>query len=256
MADLLLDNGPDALRVSSGGALICRYNHGTALWKPYVFPLHVPGGPNLLDDAPGDHPHHHGLWFGHGKVHDAQGASHDVWLERPGCGRIDHANVVLLRDGWEASATWRAADGHPLARDHRTFRVEVGADRVTLHVDYRLEGEGVHLQGTNEAGLPHLRPAPWITAQGGGGARDAQGREGEAGIFGRPAAWVDYGGTLDGTRYALRVDAHPENLGRPPRWFVRDYGPFSPNDGFFDGEPVALPLHYRFTVIAYRGDRP
>lgn len=256
MAHLVLDEGRDALTVSWGGALLCRYRHGGHLPKPYLHPLHVPGGPDLLEDAPGDHPHHHGLWFGHGRVEEAQGGSHDLWLERPGCGRIAHDGLVLLPDGWEARGLWLAPDGRPLARDRRTFRLTVEADRVTLALDYRLEGPGIRLRGTNEAGLPHLRPAPWIAARGGGGAVDAEGRGGEAGIFGQAAAWVDYSGSWEGTRYGLRVHDHPENPGHPTRWFVRDYGPFSPNDGFFDAAPVALPIRRRYTVTAYRGERP
>jgi hypothetical protein len=249
MADLQVRAGPESIEAVAAGEAVCRYRFAPGLWKPYVQVLRLPGGPNLLDDAPADHPHHHGLWFGHGRLEDASGGLHDVWLERPGCGRIVHLDLTAAPTGWVARAEWRAADGRPLARDRRSFRFEVGGDSVVLALEYELEGPGVRLRGTNEAGLPLLRPAPWIAARGGGRAHDSEGREGESGIFGQPAGWVDCSGPGGG----LRVHGDPGNLGRPERWFVRDYGPFGPNDGHFDPEPRPLPLRLKYTVVAHRG---
>lgn len=235
-----------AVEIRAGAEAVLRYRFAADLWKPYVQSLRLPGGPELLTDAPADHPHHHGLWFGHGRV-EAGGEQHDLWLERPGRGRLVHTGLTLGPDGFTATADWLAADGRPLARDRRAFRIVLGSGDLTLHIDYTLEGEGVRLHGSNEAGLPHLRPAPWIAARGGGSVRDSEGRRGEKEIFGQSAAWVDYSGPAGG----LRILDHPGNLGRPTRWFVRDYGPFSPNDGFFDPEPRALPLHLRYAVVAH-----
>lgn len=237
----------DVLEVDDGRSVVLRYRFGPDLWKPYVSSLRLPDGPELLDDAPADHPHHHGLWFGHGRVEVAE-RMHDLWLERPGCGRIVHSGLTVGAAGFVAEATWHAADGHVLARDRRGFRLEPGPEHLAVRIDYVLEGEGVRLHGSNEAGLPHLRPAPWIAAKGGGTARDAAGRTGEQEIFGQAAAWVDYSGAQGG----LRVVDDAGNLGRSTRWFVRDYGPFSPNDGFFDPEPRTLPLRLRYTVVAHR----
>lgn len=234
------------VEVRADAEAVLRYRFGAPLWKPYVQSLRLPGGPELLADAPEDHPHHHGLWFGHGRV-EARGELHDLWLERPGRGRLVHTGLTLGVDGFRATADWLGADGRLLARDRRTFRVALGSDELALQIDYQLEGEGVRLHGSNEAGLPHLRPAPWIAARGGGGARDSEGRRGEKEIFGQSAAWVDYSGSGGG----IRVLDDRANLGRPTRWFVRDYGPFSPNDGFFDPQPRGLPLHLRYTVVAH-----
>ncbi len=235
-----------AVEIRAGAATVLRYRFGAALWKPYVQSLRLPGCPELLADAPADHPHHHGLWFGHGRV-EAAGEQHDLWLERPGRGRLVHTGLALAPDGFTAGTDWQAADGRWLARDRRTFHVALRAAELTVHIDYALEGEGVRLHGSNEAGLPHLRPAPFIAARGGGVARDSEGRCGEQEIFGQSAAWVDYSGAGGG----IRVLDDPTNLGRPTRWFVRDYGPFSPNDGFFDPQPRPLPLHLSYTVVAH-----
>ena len=237
----------DALEASdASGFVLLRYRFGGHLWKPYIASLRFPGGPELLEDAPADHPHHHGLWFGHGRV-EVGGRMHDLWLEGPGRGRIVHTGLTVEADGFVAEAAWHTVDGQVIARDRRGFRMDLGPEGLTLRIEYVLEGEGVRLHGSNEAGLPHLRPAPWIAARGGGVARDSEGRSGEKEIFGRPAACVDYSGALGG----LRIVDDPTNLGRPTRWFVRDYGPFSPNDGFFDPEPRPLPLRLRYTVVAH-----
>jgi hypothetical protein len=241
----------EGLRVLVHGEEVARYRYGADLWKPYLFPLRLPGGPCLLDDGPADHPHHHGLWFGHGRV-DADGAVHDVWLERPGAGRIVHRGLELLPDGWVAAAEWQAADGAPLARDRRTFRLAVSADRLVVRVEYALwaaEGRTVRLRGTNEAGLPLVRPAPWLAARGGGRVVAPDGRAGEAELFGRPAPWVDAQGVRDGVAWGLAfVDEDPETL-----WFVRDYGPLGPNPAYFRGEATSLPLRRRCALVAHRG---
>jgi hypothetical protein len=250
---LELHAGTDALEVWAAGEPVCRYLFDPGRPKPYLASLRLPGGPELLCDAPPDHPHHHGLWFGHGRV-EAAGTLHDLWLERPGCGRIVQEGLELWPDGWSAEARWLAADGSQLARERRTFRLAVAPDRLTLHIAYTLEGTGVRLRGTNEAGLPLVRPAPWIAATGGGRARDSAGRTGEREIFGRPALWVDYAGVWDGEIFGLALLDDPANLGRPTRWFVRDYGPFGPNDGLFDHHPRELPLRVRYTLVAHRGE--
>jgi len=244
----------DGVTALAAGEVVCRYRWGPDRWKPCVDTLRLPAGPNLLEDAPADHPHHHGLWFGHGRVEGPDGRVHDLWLEREGCGRLAHTGLSTSRDGWSAEAEWRAADGGVLARDTRTFRLTLEPARLILRIEYTLSGAGIRLHGSNEAGLPHLRPAPWIAAHGGGRATDSEGRAGERGIFGREAAWVECAGTAGGATWALRVLDDPANLGRPTRWFVRDYGPFSPNDAHFDPQPRSLPLHLRYTVLARRAE--
>jgi hypothetical protein len=238
-------SGDGVLEAAAAGATVFRYRFGPEVWKPYVESLRLPAGPELLADAPPDHPHHHGLWYGHGRV-EAGGRFHDVWLERPGCGRIAHAGLELGSAGFVALGNWQAADGAVLARDRRSFQLEVAPDRLVVHLEYELCGDGVRLHGTNESGLPLVRPAPWLAARGGGRVRDSEGRTGEGEIFGRAAAWIDCVGPAGG----LRLVDDPANLGRPTRWFVRDYGPLGPNDGLFDPAPRALPLRLRYTLEA------
>jgi len=244
--------GDQGVLVREDGAILLGYRAGGEHWKPYVYPLRLPGGPDLLEDAPADHPHHHGIWFGHGRL-QTPGGMVDCWLEKPGCGTIRTTALREAPGGWEAESVWLDRGGAEVARDRRRFTVDLAPDRLTLGVDYHLEGEGVRLQGSNEAGLPHIRPAPWIAARGGGRAVDAEGRVGEAAIFGQASRAVDYGGTREGRTWGVAVFDHAANLGRPTRWFVRDYGPFSPNDGFFDPEPRALPVTLRYTVVAHAG---
>lgn len=250
-AAVQIEIGGDAVLIRQGEETLLRYCSGP--WKPGISTLRLPGGPDLLEDAPADHPHHHGIWFGHGRLLTPDGLV-DCWLEKPGCGTIRTTALRAAAGGWEAAAEWLDPDGRVVARDERRFALSLASDRLVLQIAYRLEGEGVRLRGSNEAGLPHIRPAPWIAVRGGGRSRDSEGRAGEAGILGQAAAAVDCSGSRDGRIWGLAMRDDPGNLGRPTRWFMRDYGPFSPNDGFFAPEPVALPLTRRYTVIAHAGE--
>jgi hypothetical protein len=56
----------------------------------------------------------------------------------------------------------------------------------------------------------------------------------------------------------IAVFDHPENPDHPTTWFTRDYGPFSPNYGFFRDEPIVIapgaPLRLRYRIYTHTGD--
>ena len=45
------------------GKPLARYRFGAVPFKPYIDELRTPSGKNILDDAPADHVHHHGLMY-------------------------------------------------------------------------------------------------------------------------------------------------------------------------------------------------
>jgi hypothetical protein len=51
---------------------------------------------------------------------------------------------------------------------------------------------------------------------------------------------------------------HPDNPEHPTPWFTRDYGPFSPNFGFFREDPLVItpdePLRLRYRIYTHSGD--
>ena len=54
----------------------------------------------------------------------------------------------------------------------------------------------------------------------------------DAVVWGKPAAWVDLSGTIDGKPVGIACFDHPQNVGRPNSWHARDYGLFAANPFF------------------------
>ena len=47
--------------------------------------------------------------------------------------------------------------------------------------------------------------------------------------WGKPAAWVDYHGPVDGEKLGVAILNHPTSLRYPTHWHVRTYGLFAAN---------------------------
>lgn len=246
-----------------GGEELARYRFFWEQAKPYLYPLRLPGSPCLLSDSPPDHFHHHGIWFGHGEVN-----GFDFWLEHPhGKGRIEQHFIEEVtgsgeRVGFRTRNRWIAPDGSIPVQDIRDWRFHMdSAGDLCIDITFSLcpLGGPVTLYGSNESGLPHIRPAQKIWVTSGGRIVNSEGGVDEAGTYGKPAHWVDYSGPAgdDGSWYGIAVFNHPENPQDPAPWFTRNYGPFSPNFLLFSPpvtiQPGALwTLKYR--IVAHRGD--
>lgn len=260
---LKIDRVHQVFSVTYEGEELARYRYFREQAKPYLYPLRLPGSPPLLDDSPPDHYHHHGIWFGHGEVN-----GYDFWLEHPGrTGRIEQHFVEQMvprgqRVGFRVRNRWVAPDGSVPLVDVRSFWFEMDA-AGDLALDLSIElwpmGGPVTLYGSNEAGLPHIRPARGIWVANGGRIVNSERGVNEAETYGKEANWVDYSGPVgsDGEWYGLAIFNHPNNPYHPAPWFTRDYGPFSPNYLLFT-DPVVIqpenPYTLSYRIVAHRGD--
>ena len=100
--------------------------------------------------------------------------------------------------------------------------------------------------------------AEGLSVKTGGTITNAEGKQNERGTYRQRSPWLDCSGTLGRLTCGLAVFDHPENPDFPTPWFTRDYGPFSPNYGFFADEPIVLtprkPLRLRYRVFTHTGD--
>ena len=206
----------------------------TYVWKdgtvrrPYFAHLHAPNGvrvtrthPPVAGTDPADHADMHpGLWLAFG---DLGGA--DFWRNK---GAVEHAGFVrepkVTNDGGMFAARNRYKAGD------RTVCEEVCRITVTMKTDAYLVDwateftapEDFHFGDQEEMGLG-VRVATPLTVKNGGRIVSSEGRENEKGVWGRPADWCDYRGTIDGKAAGVALLAHPGNVRRP--WFhARDYG--------------------------------
>jgi hypothetical protein len=259
MVEILEDNEQLIIRI--GGQEYARYSYRASLYKPYLYPLRAANGLSLVADAPTDHRHHHGFWVGHGRVEET-----DFWLERHNSGRIVHQQFEQVRSGEVGTFTevchWIGPDGRHLLSDHRTFAFHDTSSEARLfdfEIQLRAPGqEPVSLHPTNESGIPQIRVADGLTVRTGGTLTNAEGKQNERGTYKQNSPWLDCSGKLGRLTCGIALFDHPANPAHPTPWFTRDYGPFAPNYGFFQQEPIVItpdqPLVLRYRVYTHSGD--
>jgi hypothetical protein len=240
--------------------------NGCAL-KPYVSMLAAPSGRNLLADAPADHIHHHGIWWGHG---DVNGVTFYLELPSENPGAIRHRRWLELRRDDESigcthALDWVAPNGDVLLCETRRLSVRFGRPSgytLDLESAYTAQAD-LRFGTTKESGMPLIRLADAFNGRAGGEIVNSKGARGERGTFGQPARWVDYhapvpAGYAAGGREGLACMDHPTNPDHPTRWFTREYGPLSPREGnHFVGEqrlPAGETLRLRHRVYVHEGD--
>ncbi len=260
MVEILEDNGQLVILIAQNE--YARYHFAPNRAKPYLFPLRAPNGLSFLADSPTDHRHHHGIWLGHGRVDET-----DFWVERHNTGKILHREFIERtsgeqKGGFTEVCDWQAPSGAVMLTDTRTFTFyHTPAEARYFDLDIRLSSPDqrtVLLNQTNEAGLPHIRVAESLSPKGGGTLVNAQGKRNERQTYRQKSEWVDCSGKLGRTVCGIAVFDHPHNPDHPSYWFTRDYGPLSPNYGFFYADPIEItpntPLHLRYRFYTHTGD--
>jgi hypothetical protein len=227
---------------------------------PVLFPLLGPGGVPLtrswpvgplLPGEPQDHPHHESFWSAHGDVN-----GHDFWTGRGGT-RIEVTSVDHVGDGRiEVSCRWLDPAGEVVCTDRRTvaFAAE-GDDRIIDHSISIVASHGPLVFGDTKEGTVAVRVRPELNTKQAADGPAATGhyvnangdRDGDA--WGKPAAWVDLSGTLDGRAIGIACFDHPANLRHPTMWHARDYGLFAANP-FGMHDFLAAPRHAGRTNLA------
>lgn len=248
--------------VLDGGREFARYHFDASLRRPFVYPLVGPSGRSVTRMGhprdPNGHSHHNSFWVSH---HDVDGV--DFWGDK-GPGRIVHRRMLEFEDADDEARiavanAWVGADGQALLEEERRMRFVPLADRQWLLVlDLKLTAVGKpRTLGKTPFGLVGVRMAKTVGVKDGGGRiRNSAGGINEAGVFWKPARWVDYSGriTNNATEGATLMD-HPRNPGFPNHFHVRDDGWMGISATFTEprtltpGEPLAL----RYGLLIHSG---
>ncbi|MBX9583151.1 MAG: PmoA family protein [Gemmataceae bacterium] len=291
-ADVTAAKDGDAVVFKVGNEVVGQYHAGPGVAKPYLWPVTAPGGVPVTRAWPmdktvagetTDHVHQKSVWFCHGEVSAAGKKEVDFWSEtkdkdgRPRHGTIRVTGVEVKPDGEVVTANeWLAPDGTKLLDETRTVRlVALPAGRLWVFdcVLKATAGEVV-FDDTKEGSFgirvhDALRPG----AKGGGAVTTADGKtipapvKDDLPVWGRPADWIDYSGTVGGKPVGVAVFEHPENAARGG-WHARAYGllaanPFARGKSGFPSQkgkadPVTIPagkeLRLRYAVYAHAGD--
>jgi hypothetical protein len=211
--------------------------------RPFIYPIIGPSGRSLTRMGhPRDaesHSHHHSVWLAHQSINGV-----NFWEDR-GAGCIVQTRLLRFEDGAdtafvETENAWVGADGKALMREKRRTSVQalVAPGEWLLSIDSQFEppshtGPAVEI-GQSGFGFIGVRMAKSIGVNDGGGtSRNSEGGVDEAGCFRKPARWIDYSGPITASASdGITLLDHPQNLGHPVSFHVRD-------DGWM-GAPVTL----------------
>ena len=268
---------------------------GPNLNRVYLHPLRAASGTVVNRSVPAgqlpgetkDHPHHAGLFYGHGDVNGVNfWAIQNVDAEAlppklaPTLGRIVVSGPVTTTSGKgtgtiRAVLSWLQRDGKPLLTETRTMTFHAHPTLRIIDVDIDLQAvQRAEFRDTKE-GTFALRVAteldePPANAKPGAPRRtgkllNSRGGVGEKNVWGKQAEWVDYSGQIGSEPVGIVMMDHPSNPRYPTYWHSRGYGlhsinPFGLHDYLADksqngGMTIEPGQHarFRYRVVIHPG---
>lgn len=277
-ADVAVKKSNTGIEVTIDGQPFATYIFDSG-FKPIIWPIIGPTGKEMTrawpmrELPPGDkseatdHVHQKSFWFDHGNVNGI-----DFWAETARQqGKQKQTELVKSEGGKFGTIVtkndWLGPDGARLLSDVRTVRF--GGDKESRWIDFDVVVTAVADEvtfGDTKEGSFGLRIAESmrVDKKTGGKIITSEGLEDEK-AWGKPAAWVDYHGPVQGETLGIAILNHPSSLRYPTHWHVRPYGLFAANPwGLHDftngkehsdykmrrGDSFVL----RYRVIFHKGD--
>ena len=289
-ASVELRQNSDRIDVVIGGKPFTTYYFGEVAAKAYLMPLETAAGlvisrpfPVGNDVSLGDskassfEPHQRPLYFAHGNIDGL-----NFWAEsgfrqyygdhsRQAYGHMGDPKIDQLHSGPKSGAlraTFMLADqnGRMIGHEVQLFTF-AGDDRQrVIDCDFVLKADqGPITLGDTKEGTFGIRLGEDLSAPR-GRMINSHGAEGEKDIWGKPADWVDYSGSVSGKKVGIVVFDHPKSFRHPTTWHARGYGllaanPFGARE--FTGYPSqdgswTIPeggsLEFRYRVVIYDGE--
>ncbi|MGD0128793.1 MAG: PmoA family protein [Terriglobia bacterium] len=277
----------DQIDVTIGGRPFTTYFFPADIAKPYFQPLRTAQGTVVTRDFPagntippehlkdrGLEPHQRPMYFGHGDIDGI-----DFWGEAvfpqysddTVFGRAALKKLEEMRSGESGAlkADFELADprGRVIADEIQSFVFGGGLDTRWIDCEITLvanHGSDVVMGDTKE-GTFAIRLAKELNSPP-GHMVNSSGAEGEKEIWGKPADWVDYDGTVAGEELGIAVFDSPKSFRHPTTWHARGYGllaanPFGWREFFKDPDKdgswtiqQGKTLRFRYRVFVHHGD--
>ncbi|HEU0068959.1 MAG TPA: PmoA family protein, partial [Nitrospiraceae bacterium] len=235
--------GDQKVEVSVGGQPFADYHTSPDLPKPFFSPVHGADGTILSRplENPEDHKHHKGIWLSIDEVNAIK-----FWAED---GKIVNQSAGFADSQKDSPGTmtivnhWMGTNGEPLLIE--TTKLSIFPNRLMIYdISLAAAKEPVTFGDTKE-GLFGFRMVNSLREKETGKVVNADGLQGTKECWGKPSAWVDYYGEVDGKIFGVTLMDHPGNF-RPSRYHVRDYGLFSMSpfgeSSYTGGASEAAPL--------------
>ncbi len=279
------------IHVTIGGKPFTTYYFNPEVAKPYLQPLRSAQGTNISRSYPigntvpeanrHDHalePHQRPLYFDHGDINGMDFWSEEAFNKFYGRGGEDHAygRMVFRKidemSGGPDSGTIQAEfdlispDKRVIATETQTFTFSGDADTRTIDCQFVIHArQNPVVFGDTKEGTFGIRLGPELNSPP-AHMIDSNGAEGEKGIWGTRADWVNYDGTVKGESLGIAVFDSPRSFRHPTYWHARGYGLFAANPfgiSFFTRDPLqdgSWTLHerksllFRYRVLIHHGD--
>ncbi len=209
--------------------------------RPYFMPLNGPYDEPVTREYPlkekkngsTDHIHHRSLWAAWGDVNGADNWSEGITGVPQFVKKVSIKEAGCALAHIQAKIHWMDQDGEdPILEETRDVFIFNSIGTETL-IDWRIHFsapyEDIKFGDTKEAGFVSVRVADSMRGSHGGLIENSFGGQMEPECWGKKAPWCDYSGNVRGHKCGITLMDHPENLGYPSRWHVRDYGLMAAN---------------------------
>ena len=247
------------------GVEIARYHFGTALHRPFIFPVIGPSSRSLTrmghPHDPESHSHHNSVWISH---NDIDGIN--FWSDG-GKGKIRHKRIIKFEDSHQACSIttenqWLADTNKVLLLETRRVTAVSLDDSewlLIIDIEFKANDKPVTL-GKTPFGMIGVRMAKTIGVNDGGGTiRNSEGAVNEKEVFWKRARWVDYSGLITNEYLeGITLFDHPENPNYPSYFHVRNdgwMGASLTHDGPRTIQPDK-PLHLRYGLYIHSDIKP
>lgn len=267
------DDAKGQLTVTIDGREALVYQYANTLDLAHYFPLNSPSGKNMLVQQTNPYPHHRSFWFGDtvqlagGRKVSFYGAYYSSKERKPPF--PDHVRHVTFAKTEtkgdtaliETELVWEMDGDKPVLDEHRAMRiVALGNGEYLLDVTFTLaasHGDVAFLSDAVHYAWPYIRITERFNGEHGGTIINDKGETKQKGTNMKPALWIDYSNTVDGTAEGLAVFQWPD--GGEHKWLTREYGTFGPRRvDERSGKPFTLTkgqtITQRVGILVHRGD--
>jgi len=266
----LEDTGKGTLTIMDGDVPVLTYRFGDQgrpgvdpkfVRSSYIHPLYALDGRELTADFPGDHVHHHGVFWGWPVVR-VRGQTTSNW--EVGTPSLRQRFVRWLkRDGEAGRAvlsvenSWQLGGSEVVAQEVVTIRVQPAGPAgraIDLELEITAVGGPLELQGTPDQNKGYgglcFRSSSLLK----GAAMTTEKGALEDDAVNAPFLWAD----ISTGELGLAIFAAPGHPDAPLRWLIRNSYAGVINPSWPGLKPVTLspgqPLDLRYRVYVHRGD--
>jgi hypothetical protein len=287
-----LQRAGSQIDISIDGRPFTTYYFDADVAKPYLMPLRTASGEILSRSFPvrndvsmanprggAFEPHQRPLYFSHGDVDGLdfwEEPAFDQYMHDHGHQAYGHMAIISVEEASEQpdSAVIRARfslndpSNRVIGEETQLLVFRGGTQTRTIDCTFILHATNGPMDfGDTKEGTFGLRLG---TALSGPSMHmlNSHGAQGEREIWGKPAEWVDYSGTISGKLVGVAVFDHPKSFRHPTTWHARAYGLLSANpfgvreftrDPNQDGAwtvPEGKSLTFRYEVLIHEGEFP